>query len=305
MPQKLQLRALNRVLGSLDAARNGHALYALLSSFCVAGLLLAAAESALARTDIAWGGSWAALALAVAFIGVNATGLLLMDQAQGRPLRDVADAFEDALRLAHRVLLSLAVVVLAGGLVVAALLVLLWTTKLPWIGAPLLAAVVPVGVVVLGLMAFGVVVLVGPLTGPSVWSGNSVISTVRMLRQQFRHGLLEAAMLMAAVLALTGAVTAAISFVVLSGGRALSLLAVWLVGVDVPAQQLMAGLFGYGLRSIGAAGAAGAPATGTPAGVAALVGGGVVFALALVLPTLIYLRGCCAVYLALQDIDAP
>jgi len=39
----------------------------------------------------------------------------------------------------------------------------------------------------------------------------------------------------------------------------------------------------------------------TPLGMAALVGGGVVFAVALVLPTLVYLRACCAVFLALQD----
>ncbi|MEO6031103.1 MAG: hypothetical protein ABIP61_04220, partial [Burkholderiaceae bacterium] len=57
---------------------------------------------------------------------------------------------------------------------------------------------------------------------------------------------------------------------------------------------LMAGLFGYGLRSLGAAGAP--QASGHAA--AALIGGGVVFALALLLPGLVYLRGTCAVYLA-------
>jgi hypothetical protein len=36
-------------------------------------------------------------------------------------------------------------------------------------------------------------------------------------------------------------------------------------------------------------------------GTAALVGGGVVFAIALVLPTLVWLRGCCAVYLAVTE----
>ena len=49
----------------------------------------------------------------------------------------------------------------------------------------------------------------------------------------------------------------------------------------------MAGLFSYGLR----ARAAGAPAGSTGHAAAALVGGGVVFALALVLPGLVYLRG--------------
>ena len=298
MPQKLSLHALNRVLASLDAPRNGQALYALLTGFCFAGLLLAMAESALARGDSVWGAIWAGLALAVAFFGVNTTGLLLMDQARGRPVRDVVDAFRDALLSAHRVLLSLLMLLALGAAALALLLALLWAVRLPWIGAPLFAVLVPLGVILLGVMAFSGVVLVGPLTGPSVWVGQGAVGTARMLLRQLRHGLPEAAVLMAAVLLLTAAVTAAVSFVVISGGRVMALLSVWLLGIDVPAQQLMAGLFGYGLRSLGAAGA---PVVASPLGMAALVGGGVVFALALVLPTLVYLRGCCAVYLALQD----
>ncbi|CAN5270643.1 hypothetical protein BH11PSE10_BH11PSE10_18720 [soil metagenome] len=295
--KKISLEALNRVLASLDAVRNGQALYALLSGFCFAGMLLAMAESALARGDGNWGTIWAVLGIVVAFLGVNATGLLLMDQARGGPVRDVTDALLDALRSAPRVLLCLLAVLVLASVVVGALLGLLWAVRLPWVGAPLFALVVPLGVLLLGLMAFAGVVLVGPLTGPSVWTGHGLHATLRMLIQQCRHRLPEAALLMAAVLALTGAATAAISFVLLSGGRAMALLAVWWVGIDVPAQQLMSGLFGYGLRSLGAAGA---PVAATPLGMAALIGGGVVFALALVLPTLIYLRGCCAVYLVLQ-----
>ncbi|MGS0753682.1 hypothetical protein ACVBEH_02300 [Roseateles sp. GG27B] len=75
----------------------------------------------------------------------------------------------------------------------------------------------------------------------------------------------------------------------------MAFLTVWLLGIDVPAQQLMAGSRS---RSMGAAGA---PVAATPLGMAALVGGGAVFAVALVLPTLVYLRSCCAAYLALQD----
>jgi hypothetical protein len=298
MPQKLSVEALNRVLSSVDAARNGRALYALLSGFCIAGLLLAMAESALARDEKGWGAIWAGLAFAVAFFGVNATGLLLMDQALGRPVREVADAVRDALLSGHRVLLCLLLLALPAAALLALLLALLWAVRLPWLGTPLFALVVPLGVLLLGVAAFGAAVLVGPLTGPSVWNGAGAVATARMLLRQLRHRLLDAALLMATVLLLTAAVTAAISFIVLSGGRAMALLAVWLVGVDVPAQQLMAGLFGYGLRSLGASGA---PVAATPLGAAALVGGGVVFALALVLPTLVYLRGCCAVYLALRD----
>ncbi|MDN3919082.1 hypothetical protein [Roseateles violae] len=298
MPQKLTHEALNRVLSSLDAARNGAALYALLSAFCAAGLLLAMAESALARGQGGWGAIWAGLGLAVAFFGVNATGLMLMDQARGRPVREVADAFHDALLSGHRVLLCLLLLLLPAAAVLGLLLALLWAVRLPGIGAPLYALLVPLGVIVLGLLSFAATMLVGPLAGPAVWDGHGAVATARLLLRQLRQRLPEAAMLMALVLLLTAAVTAAISFIVLAGGRAMALLSVWLLGIDVPAQQLMAGLFGHGLRSLGASGA---PVAGSPLGVAALVGGGVVFALALVLPTLIYLRGCCAVYLALRD----
>lgn len=300
MSQKLSLHALNRVLASLDAPRNGQALYALLTGFCLAGLLLAMAESSLARGDSSWGALWGGLGLAVAFFGVNTTGLLLMDQARGLPVRDVVDAFVDALLLAHRVLLCLLATLALGALALGALIALLWLVRLPLIGTPLFAVVVPLGVVLLGVMAFAATLLIGPLTGPSIWAGQGVRATLRLLLRQLRHGLLETAALMMTVLLLVAATTAAISFIVISGGRAMAWLSVWLLGVELPAQQLMAGLFGYGLRSLGAAGA---PVASSPLGMAALIGGGVVFALALVLPTLIYLRGCCAVYLALQDAD--
>ncbi|WP_310384347.1 hypothetical protein [Roseateles sp.] len=301
MPQKLSLHALNRVLASIDAPRNGRALYALLSAFCLAGLMLASAESALAKDDSTWGVIWAALGLAAAFLGVNTTGLLLMDQARGLPVRDVADAVHDALRVVPKVLLCLLMLLALMAATLAALLALLWAVKLPWVGAPLFALLVPLGVVLLGVMAFSGAVIVGPLTGPAVWSGRSAIGTARLLLAQLRHGALEAGALMMAVLLTTGLVSAAVSFVVVSGGRAMAFLMVWLIGIDVPPQQLMAGLFGYGLRSLGATGA---PVAATPLGMAALVGGGVVFAVALVLPTLVYLRGCCAVFLALQEAPA-
>ena len=75
-----------------------------------------------------------------------------------------------------------------------------------------------------------------------------------------------------------------------------------LLGIDVPPAQLMAGLFGHGLRSLGAAGA---PVDATGYTASALTGGGVVFALALVLPGLVYLRGACTVYFALVESSRP
>lgn len=301
MQPKISLHTLNRVLNSLEAVRNGRALWALLATFCMAGLLLAMAESSLAKADGPWGVIWAGLALTTAFYGINTTGLLIMDQALGRPVRDVQDAFTDALGSAHRVLLTLLVVVLGAALGLGLLLGLLWLVRLPVVGTPLFGLLVPVGVVAMGLLSFTVVVLVGPLTGPSVWAGQGVRATLLLLWRHWRAGLLDVALLMGAVLVLTALVSAIVTFVVMTGGRAMALLAVWVVGIDLPPQQLMAGLFGYGLRSLGAAGA---PVAATPLGMAAVVGGGLVFALALVLPGLVYLSGCCAVYLSLKPAEA-
>lgn len=290
--------ALARILASTDALRNGRALYALLTGFCLAGLLLASAQSALVRGDEVVSALWMGLGLAVAFFGVNATGLMLMDQARGLPVRDPQEALADALRSSHRVLLVLLACVAVGALGVLALAALLWASRWPWVGAPLLAVVLPAGVLMLGGLALVLVVVVGPLAGPAVWAGQRSREVLVFMRGRLRHGLPETALLMAAVYLLTALATAAVSFVVVSGSQAMAGLAILGAGVELPARQLLAGVMGLGPRSLTANGVA---LQGGPLGLAALVGGGVVFALALVLPTLVWLRGCCAVYLATTE----
>jgi hypothetical protein len=294
------LPAISRVLASIDAPRNLRALYALLAGFCLAGLLMAMAQSALARDQGMLSAVWLGLSLAVAFFSVNASGLMLMDQARGLPVRDPQDALADALRSGHRVLLSLlaCVALAAGG--VAVLAGLLWATRWPWVGAPLLAVVLPAGVLLLGGLAFVLVILVGPLAGPAVWAGQGSRGVLAFLRGRLRHGLPETALLMATVYLLVALTTAAVSFVVVSGGQLLAGLAILGAGIELPAKQLLAGVTGIGPRSLGASGV---PLEGGNLGLAALIGGGVVFALALVLPTLVWLRGCCAVYLALTEAE--
>jgi len=292
------LPALARVLASIDAPRNLRALYALLAGFCMAGLLLAMAQSSLAKGDDLLGATWTGLGLAVAFFGVNATGLMLMDQARGLPVRDPQDAFADALRCGHRVLLALLACVALAAVGVAVLAGLLWATRWPWVGAPLMAVVLPVGVLLLGGLAFVVVILVGPLAGPAVWAGQRSGGVLAFLRERLRHGLPETALLMGAVYLLVALTTAAVSFVVVTGGKLLAGLAILGAGIELPARQLLAGVMGLGPRALSASGVA---LEGGNLGLAALIGGGVVFTLALVLPTLVWLRGCCAVYLALTE----
>jgi len=301
-PTRSPLDALNLVLGSVEALRNLRALYMLLATFASAGLLAAMAESALAAGSGRLGTLQAGAALFVAFYGGNAAGILVMDEARGLAVRELGDALRASLLTAHRLLLTLAIVLAAYALLAAGLLGLLWLCRVSVSGAtlgPLLFGLaVPVGVVSVGIAVLALVAVVVPLAAPGVWAGAGVWTLVRQLVQWMRQRLVTVALLMAAVSLLTGAVGALVTFVVMAGGRVVSQLGVVVVGVDVPAQQLMAGLFGYGLRSLGAAGA---PAGSTGHAAAALVGGGVVFAIALVLPGLVYLRGTCAVYLAMSD----
>ena len=292
--------ALSQVLLSLDALRNGRALGMLLGTFAAAGLLLAMAETSLARVALGWGQIQAGAALTVAFYGGNAAGILLMDDARGLPPRDPIDALRAALATAHRLLIVLIVVLAGCALLAGGVVGLLWLCREsvagPLLGPILFAVVVPLAVVTLGLMLLALLAVVVPLAAPAIWTGAGAFVVVRVLLALVRRRLLVVALLMAAVGLLAGALGVLVSFVVMAGGRAVAEIGVAVVGVEVPVQQLMAGLFGYGLRSLGAAGA---PVAATAHGAAALVGSGVVFALALVLPGLVSLRGACAVYLAL------
>lgn len=297
-------QAVVRVLGSIESVRDGRAMYVLLASFAGAGLAMATAQASLGRQEPVWAVLQGAMALFIAFYGSNAAGLLMMDRALGRPPREVADAVLDALGIGHRVFVSLALVALAGSVLLGALLGLFWLCSLPVVGPWLYALVVPTTVVVLGLLCVTALAVVGPLTGPTVWAGASSWQSVRQLHHFMRRHLLHAAVLMVGLSAVTGLVGAGTGAIVMVGGRLMAEVSVWLLGVDVPPQVLMAGLFGHGLHSINPELV---PQAALPHTAAALVGGGVVFALALVLPTLVYLRGVCEIYLALQarDIQEP
>ena len=302
MPERDPSSALSLVLRSVDALRNTRALYVLLATFAAAGILVAMAEASLARDAGWWGPVQAGAALFVAFYGGNAAGILVMDDARGRPVRDVPDALRASLATAHRLLLALALLLCVYAVVAALVLGLFWLSRTAvsgaWLGPLLFGLAVPIGVVVSGLAAVTLMAVVVPLAAPAVWSGAGVAAIVGGLFRVMRRRLPTAALLAAVVSLLTAAMGALVTSVVMIGGRVVAELGVRVVGVDVPAQQLTAGLFGYGLRSLGAAGA---PTGSSGHAAAALVGGGVVFAIALLLPGLVYPRGTCAAYLALTD----
>lgn len=295
--------SLGRVLASVEAVRDGRALYVLLAAFVGAGLALASARASLGRSELNWAIGQGAAALFVAFYGAQAAGLLLMDRAMGRAPREVGDALEDALGIGHRTLLALLLMGAVGAAVIALLLGLYWLCSLPRVGPWLFVVVVPLTVMVIGLGFTAGAAVVAPLTGPTVWAGASSWQAVRRVWRLIRVRLLQATVLAGALSVVTAVVGGAISLVVLLAGRIMAEVSVWILGVDIPPQAFMAGLVG---RTVQVGSAAQVPAEALSYISAATVGGGVVFAIALVLPTLVYLRGVCEIYLALQaGLDEP
>ncbi len=291
------LPALNSVLQSIESVRNARALYLLLLAIALSGLLLTVAQSAMSREAGLQAALWAGAAFFALFYGSNAAGMVLMDEANGLPCRDPVDALRDALTHAHRLLLVVGVLLLLTALLVGLVLGLLIASRLPWLGDTVLSATVAAAVPALGLVALALVTLVGPVAAPAVWAGLGVRAVLALLWRQVRRRFAHAILLSAAVSLLTAAVAGLVSFVVLAGGRALLGLAVLGVGLDITPDPFLAALFGQGFRLAPGA------TTLSAATSAARTGAGLVFALGLVVPGVVYLRGLCELYLALRRLD--
>jgi hypothetical protein len=291
------LQALNSVLQSIESVRNARALYLLLLAFAGGGLMMTLAKGALAREAGVAAALWLAGAFFMLFYTSNAAGLVLMDEARGRPLRLPVEALRDALRCAHRLLAVVLCVLLAAALLVAVVAALLAASRLPALGPSLLGVVVALAVPALGLAGVTLVALVGPVAAPAVWAGLGVRAVLALLLHQVRVRFVHALMLSAAVSLLTATVAGLVSVVVLGGGRAVAALAVLGLDIDLAPQPFLAALFGQGFRL-----APGAPAL-SPHTASALSGAGVVFALGLVVPGVVYLRGLCELFLALRRSD--
>lgn len=284
------------MLNSVDALRNGGALWVLLATFSAAGLLLTLAQAALARQSAVWAAVQGGLAFFVTFYGSNAVGLMLMDQALGKPPREASQAIRDALSQAHRMLLLVLLMALTALVALALSAAVLWVASAPRWGPPLLGLIVPVFVPAIGLTILALVTLCAPLAAPAIWYGLSVAQTLRLLCRQARQRFVHVVMLTSAVGLLSAAMAAMASFVVLTGGRILAWLAVLVAGIDLTPDPFMAALFGKGFQAAG-------PAVVSAHNAAAHTGAGVVFAVALVVPGLVYLRGLCAVFLTLHQPD--
>lgn len=290
-------RAVLRMFRSLEGVREGGAWYLLLATFSAAGLLVAMTQSALLREQTQWAIVEAAAALFLAFYGTNAVGVLMMERAMGLQPSSIEAALHQSLTRSHKLLVLVAILIAAVVLLLGGVFGALWLCGLPSVGPVLYSLVVPLGVLVCGAVAMAAVAVAAPLAAPAVWAGGTVRQCLSLLWAVVRRRLVLSALLTLGLSLLVGLVGGLLSFAVLAGGRVVAEASV-LMGLNVPVPVLLASLMGVGVRGLAQAGVAG---VSQPHTMAAAIGGGVVFAIALVLPVLVYLRGVCEMFLALRE----
>lgn len=178
------------LLRSGEALRNWRALITLIGTGIVTIVIFLALASS-GNGVLAFLGML--LAYLIMSVGISATGILLMDQAQDMAPRSISAALIDgifaALRLFVLMLIGFAVALLA----VLAVAVLLAVCKVPGIGGFFYALVLPVAALSVAFIYAGLY-FVFALAGASVWSGASIRQAASTLYVIVTRRLVESAL---------------------------------------------------------------------------------------------------------------
>lgn len=268
-----QLRSNGLLLDSIDALRNWRAALVLLATLVVMALVFGL-SGLLSQWNLVLFAMSALLAFVVLFYGVSAAGIMLMDEALGRPSRSAAAAVLASLSTSHHLLV---VWLLVGGAYLAGLLAMalaLFLCRIPALGPVLYVLVFPLCVAIAGIAACALPALVIPLSAPAIWAGGTTAQCIRQLLAFGRRKQLLQVLLLMLGVGLLASVVAVLAGAVLISGAAIT-----------------------GLLSVPILGGGGVDLLAHNNALAAAIGGGVLSAIAFTLPGLVYLRGACIVYL--------
>ncbi len=287
-----QLSQSASLISAVDAIRNWRAAALMLGSMVAMLLFFFLGSLLTVNVTPILGALFGLVGLVVWFYGANAVGILLMDEASGGESRPVMAAIFTSLATGHRLVL---VGLLVGAIYLAGLLVLallLLICKIPGIGPLLFAFVFPVSVIVAGVAIFALYAVIGPLAAPAVWSGAGTMQAVSRLAAIARQRIVVVILSMIVLFFICLVVAFIIGGImtvgtVVSGGMSAAIIGV--SGFDASGLMGMVGFSGG--RGYGGGDAGGHMAAGA-------IGGSIVWAVAFSLPLLVYLRGCCQVYLA-------
>ena len=293
----LSTDAFSSMFQAISGLRNRRALFAMLGCL-FAGVLVAGLFSFMAARMGFFFAFLGALTMFVAgATGVNAAGLLLMDQAKGVPARSLRDAVMGGLLCIPKfIALGLALLLVSLVVFVAVALVYL-VCKIPFLGPILFVLVFPLSVVVLGLTLCGLFQCLF-LALPAIWEGSSITHAIAKALSIVRSRLVESMLLLTVV----GFLALGVGFIVFG---------VLITGL-IPSVGMTAGILGgdalgsvfgmvrgFGIDQGGYGGELGGSGVGYVA--AASIGGGLLWALAASLVSLVYLLGLNLVYLRVTE----
>ena len=287
----LTANAFASLFQSIDGLRNRRALIAMLGCLAL-GVLVAGLFTVMAARLGYFFGFLGGVAMFVAVAtGINAAGVLLMDQARGVPPRPLDDA------VVYGLLCIPKFAVLALGMVVAALAVFILLAivyavcKIPLLGPILFVLAFPLSVVVAGLTLCSL--LIGMfLALPAIWEGGTITRAVAQVLAIARTRLVESVLLLVVVGLLAGVVGLIVFGVLFLGLMPAIGLSAAVLGGDGLFSML--GMMRHASTDIGAT-------DGNAYAVAAGIGSGLLWALAGSLVSLVTLLGLSLVYLRVTE----
>jgi hypothetical protein len=293
----LSASAFSSVFGAIDGLRNRRALAAMLGCL-VTGVLVAGLFVVLAPQ---FGYFMAFLGGVCMFIasatGINAAGVLLMDQARGVALRSLRDAVVHGVACIPKfILLAITFFAVALGLFVALGVVYL-ICRIPFLGPILFVVVFPLSVIAFGVTLCGLFVCMF-LSLPAVWEGASISRAMAQTLAIARSRWVESLLLFAVVAVLSAAVGFIVFGVLFTG----LMPSVALMGSILGSDGLgsMFGFMRHG-SDLGADADTGVAVGGASYVVAAGIGAALLWSLAGSLLSLVYLLGLNLVYLRVTE----
>lgn len=297
MKMSEQLKSSGSLLDATSAISNWRALALFAASTVAAvlvfGLLVATQSAAgiLLGTLLGW---------LLAFYGVNAVGIMLMDATRDGESRTPMQAVAASLLTSHRLLL-VGLLALAGLLVLlVGVAILLLLCKLPVIGPLLFAVVMPLSALLLGFTLFTLAYVFYPLAASAIWSGATVMEAAGNLLAIARKRLVAVVLQEVVLMLIVLFVTLILLGIVFSGLGLTTMMSAGIVGGGEGGLQSL-GMMAMGMGSMGMGGLGGGGGYVLAGG----LGTTLLLALAGIVPGLIALQGFCQIYLSsLNGLDA-
>lgn len=238
----LLLRALDAVKNRKAFLLGGGTLLLATTFFALGNLLAIKMFPGSPTSMVVMIGIVAILAILIYWAGFSGVGLLLMDQAHDIELRSVMDALIGGLMSTGKFVTILLLDGLFWVLFLGACSLLLLACKIPGIGPLLYALVYPVVILASGLVVAALVFVVLPMTFPAIWEGNSMTGIYARRWALFQHRRVQI-YVSQLILVLVASLVGTIVFVVLFSGFGIStLLSLPIVGEAMQLESFMAGL---------------------------------------------------------------